>query len=149
MPSFGHRALRLYSQVLLDVPGPLPRRGTGPTLRHDMARFLAFFLWLAPFAAYAQAPGEQGGDTGPPAELPGEVATLGAWGLIVLGLLFWLVALLPYRAPGEAGEGQGFPLLRVLQKRMEKETTGWRRLQWPILGLAFIALGVATLLEWR
>ena len=75
----------------------------------------------------------------------------GAWGLIVLGALFCLVGLLPARAGprDEAAAGGGLALLRMLQARIEKETTGWRRLQWPLLGVFFILLGAATLAGWR
>ena len=114
-----------------------------------MARLLLLFLWFGPLAARARAQAGDNQDACPPGEVCGEVATMGAWGLIVLGLLFWLVALLPFRRAGEAGEGQGISLLTRLQMRIEKETTGWRRLQWPLLGLFFITLGVATLVGWR
>jgi len=72
----------------------------------------------------------------------------GAWGLIVMGVLFCALALVPPR-PQELEREGGFALLRMLQARIEKELTGWRRLQWPVLGLFFIALGVATLAGWR
>ncbi len=86
----------------------------------------------------------------PEGERCGEAFQWGAWGLIALGLLFFAVWLLP--APGsredEAGNA-GLPLMRLLQARIRKETTGWRRWQWPLLGLFFLGLGIATLAGWR
>ena len=114
-----------------------------------MTRFAVLYLWLSALTTRAWAQEEPGNDACPPGEVCGQVAFVGSWGLIVLGLLFFLVALLPYRGTGEAGEGHSFSLLTRLQMRIEKETTGWRRLQWPALGIFFITLGVATLLEWR
>ena len=74
----------------------------------------------------------------------------GAWGLIAIGLAFIAVWLMP--APGrredEVGNA-GLPLMRLLQARIQKELTGWRRWQWPVLGTFFIGLGVATLAGWR
>ena len=69
----------------------------------------------------------------------------GAWGLIAMGVLFFLITVMPYRAPEDGG---GLPLLRGLQARMETETTGWRRWQWPLIGLFFVGLGSAMLLGW-
>jgi hypothetical protein len=75
----------------------------------------------------------------------------GAWGMIGLGLLFLAVGVIPppRRREDEVGNAGGLSLLRVLQARIEKETTGWRRWQWPVLGLFFIGLGAATLFGWR
>lgn len=75
----------------------------------------------------------------------------GAWGLIGLGLLFVAVGIMPppRRREDEVGNAGGLSLLRGLQVRIEKETTGWRRWQWPVLGLFFIGLGAATLVGWR
>jgi hypothetical protein len=83
-----------------------------------------------------------------PGEVCGQAAVLGAWGLIALGLLSWLVALIPACPQDTAREGKGIPLLRGLEARIEKETTGWRRLQWPLLGAISIGLGAATLMGW-
>ncbi len=78
----------------------------------------------------------------------GQAAEMGAWGLIALGLLSWLVALIPPRARDEAEEGKGSSFLSGLQARIEMETTGWRRFQWPLLGLISIGLGSSVLLGW-
>lgn len=113
-----------------------------------MLRRLGAF-WLTAFAAAPALGQEVAGEAAcPPGEVCADVAYWGSWGLISLGALFVLVALMPYRAPG-GGTGRGLALLRTLQVRIEKETTGWRRLQWPVLGLFFIGLGLATLLGWR
>ncbi len=40
------------------------------------------------------------------------------------------------------------PIMGALQRRIDKELTGWRRFQWPVIGLAFMALGVAFLFGW-
>lgn len=74
----------------------------------------------------------------------------GAWGLIALGLLFLGMWLLPEpgRHEDEAGNA-GLPLIRLLQARIEKEVSGWRRWQWPVLGVFFLGLGIATLAGWR
>ena len=111
-----------------------------------MLRYVSPFLCLAVLATRARAQEGPDPDACPPGEVCGQAATLGAWGMIVLGLLFWLVALLPVRGAGEVGDGQGFSLMGRLHKRIDSETTGWRRLQWPVLGLFFIVLGIATLL---
>ena len=117
-----------------------------------MLRLAMSFLWLAALTAPAWADEAPDQAACPPGEVSGEVcgqtASLGAWGMIVLGLLFGLVALLPARGAGEAGEGQGLSLLGGFHRRLDSETTGWRRLQWPLLGLVFIALGVANLVGW-
>lgn len=78
-------------------------------------------------------------------------ASWGAWGLIGLGLLFLAVGVMPppRRREDEAGNAGSRSLLSVLQARIEKETTGWRRWQWPVLGLFFAGLGAATLFGWR
>lgn len=113
-----------------------------------MTSIIAFFLAFGPDAALAAG-------AGPEACAPGESCTrateMGSWGLIVIGLLFLLVALMPSKSGGKDGEPPRtkIPFLNMLQVRIEKETTGWRRLQWPILGIAFIALGIATLMNWR
>ena len=111
--------------------------------------FSIFVIALSLGPALAQT-GQEQADCGPE-EICGPAVTTGSWGLIALGILFLLVALLP----SNKGDGDDtapktkIPFLSMLQVRMDKETRGWRRLQWPVLGLAFIALGVATLLDWR
>lgn len=82
----------------------------------------------------------------------GEAVRWGAWGLVALGILFFAVGLMPARLQSLEEEQTGWnraSLVRMLQKRMETEQTGWRRLQWPVLGLFFTGLGLATLLGWR
>ena len=113
-----------------------------------MTDLFVFCFWLGPAAALA-AEGTPEGCA--PGEACSRATEMGSWGLIVIGLLFLLVALMPSKPGGKDGEPPRtkIPFLNMLQVRMEKETTGWRRLQWPILGIAFIALGIATLLQWR
>ena len=76
-----------------------------------------------------------------------EAARWGAWGLIFLGIMCFVVWLEPPRrsSEGEESARHRIPTLRVLQRRLERELTGWRRFQWPVLGVFFIAVGVATL----
>lgn len=119
----------------------------GTALSRIFAHIIAFALAVGPAIAHE---GHEHEDCGPD-EICGPASTTGSWGLIALGILFWLVALMP----SNKGEGDDtapktkIPFLSMLQTRMDKETKGWRRLQWPVLGFAFIALGVATLLDWR
>jgi hypothetical protein len=90
------------------------------------------------------------------AELPCEAADCpeatrrGAWGLIVLGALFFALWFMPPRANSEKGVGfmDSLPMMGALQRRIDKELTGWRRFQWPLIGLSFMALGVAFLFGW-
>lgn len=87
-----------------------------------------------------------------PGEACADVTRWGAWGLIMLGLLFFAVGLMPARLQSLEEEQTGWnraSLVRMLQKRMETEQSGWRRLQWPVLGVFFTGLGLATLLGWR
>lgn len=90
-----------------------------------------------------------------PACEPGQVCVQathwGAWGLIALGLVFLAVWLMPSRRRSEEEESAlgRMPMLRALQSRIDKEMTGWHRYQWLVLGLFFVALGVATLFGWR
>ena len=107
----------------------------------------AWFFLLTATPALAQAP--DGQPPCPPGEVCTDVAYWGSWALIALGVLFFLVTIMPYRAPSGEEAGRGLPFFRMLQVRMETETTGWRRLQWPLLGMFFIGLGLATLLGWR
>ncbi len=76
-----------------------------------------------------------------------EAARWGAWGLIFLGIMCFVVWLEPPRRSSEGEESalHRIPMLGVLQRRLERELTGWRRFQWPVLGAFFIAVGVATL----
>lgn len=76
----------------------------------------------------------------------------GAWGLIAAGALFFAMWFLPARVPGDEQAHGGrtrMTMVRALHRRIEKEMTGWRRLQWPVLGLFFLGLGIATLVGWR
>ena len=99
----------------------------------------------------AWAQGEAAEPLCPAGEDCAEVARWGARGLIFLGLIFlavWFVP--PPQATGEKKGGVGgIPVVQALQRRIEKELTGWRRYQWPVLGVFFIALGLATLAGWR
>ena len=40
------------------------------------------------------------------------------------------------------------PIMGALQRRIDKELSGWRRFQWPVIGLSFMALGCAFLFGW-
>jgi len=113
-----------------------------------MFRRLAIVFWLSLFAEPASGHEGHEHEICPPGEVCDQAANLGAWGMIGLGLLFWLIAVIPSQGPDEAGARRGLPLLSGLQARIDKETTGWRRLQWPVLGFLFVALGVATLISW-
>lgn len=73
----------------------------------------------------------------------------GAWGMIALGLIFFAVGFLPTRKENEQGFLTGISMIDAVQRRVDKELTGWRRFQWPVLGLFFIGLGVAYLAGWR
>ncbi len=122
-----------------------------------MPRFSIFFVLFAG-ALLAAAPPEvwaQGAMELPCAPDSGgadcpEMAGRGAWGLIFLGALFFAIWFMPPR--GESEKGRGFmdslPMMGTLQRRLDKELTGWRRFQWPLIGLAFMALGAAFLFGW-
>ncbi len=111
-----------------------------------------FFLTLltAAFApvAWAQADLPCAQDSGG-ADCP-EVAKRGGWGLIFLGALFFSLWFMPPRAKSEKDRGfmDSLPMMGTLQRRLDKELSGWRRFQWPLIGLSFMALGVAFLLGW-
>ena len=79
-----------------------------------------------------------------------EVAGRGAWGLIVLGVVFFAIWFMPPRRGAEKGVGfmDSLPIMGALQRRIDKELTGWRRFQWPLIGLFFMSLGVAFLFGW-
>ena len=40
------------------------------------------------------------------------------------------------------------PIMGALQRRIDKELSGWRRFQWPLIGLSFMSLGCAFLFGW-
>ena len=121
-----------------------------------MPRFLIFFILLlvvlaaAPPEAWAQASAElpcaQASDG---VDCPG-VARRGGWGLIFLGAIFFAVWFMPPRANSEKGRGfmDSLPIMGTLQRRLDKELTGWRRFQWPLIGLFFMSLGIAFLFGW-
>jgi hypothetical protein len=74
----------------------------------------------------------------------------GAWGMIAIGLVFFLVWLMPPRQDSEEESAAGsITMMARMQKRIDREMTGWRRFQWPVLGLFFIGLGIAYLAGWR
>ena len=79
-----------------------------------------------------------------------EAARLGGWGLIFLGVLFFSLWFMPPRRRQEGGGGfmDSLPMMGALQRRIDKELTGWRRFQWPLIGLLFMSLGVAFLFGW-
>jgi len=79
-----------------------------------------------------------------------EVARRGGWGLIFLGAIFFAVWFMPPRANSEKGVGfmDSLPIMGTLQRRIDKELTGWRRFQWPLIGLSFMLLGFAFLFGW-
>jgi hypothetical protein len=112
--------------------------------------FLAILLPVLDLAGSARAQGEAAEPLCAPGQDCAEVAHWGAWGLIILGLMCFIVWLEPRRrAVEEESMLHRIPMLQVLQRRLEKERAGWRRFQWPILGAFFIALGAATLAGWR
>ncbi len=108
--------------------------------------FLFVLLLAAPPEVWAQASGElpcEGGDCP-------EMAGRGAWGLIVMGVLFFAIWFMPPRAKSEKGVGfmDSLPVMGTLQRRLDQELSGWRRFQWPLIGLCFMLLGLAFLLGW-
>lgn len=116
-----------------------------------MRRFLCV-IWLA-IGAAGPARAQFGGITCEPGiDCPEAATQWGAWGLIALGLMFFALWLMPVRLrdeeEGRSG-GSRLALLRILQRRFEKERTGWRNLQWPVLGAFFVILGIAYLAGWR
>ncbi len=109
--------------------------------------FAMLIAWLAatPSEAWAQA-------AAPPcegADCP-EMAGRGGWGLIFLGALFFSLWFMPPRAKSEKGRGfmDSLPMMGTLQRRLDQELSGWRRFQWPLIGLSFMALGAAFLFGW-
>ena len=71
-------------------------------------------------------------------------------GLGFLGALFFSLWFMPPRAKSKKGGGfmDSLPMMGALQRRIDKELTGWRRFQWPLIGLFFMSLGVAFLFGW-
>jgi hypothetical protein len=78
-----------------------------------------------------------------------EAARWGAWAMVAIGCLFFLVWFLPPRPRDEGGAQGGFTMMERLQKRIDREMTGWRRFQWPVLGVFFVGIGAAFLLGVR
>ena len=76
-----------------------------------------------------------------------EVTRWGAWGLIFLGLIFFAVWFVPPRRRPEEGGSKidSLPMMAALQRRIDKELSGWRRFQWPLMGVFFITLGLAAM----
>ena len=107
-------------------------------------------LAAAPPEAWAQAVAELpcAPDSGG-ADCP-EVVRRGAWGLIFLGVLFFAVWFMPPRANSEKGVGfmDSLPIMGALQRRIDMELSGWRRFQWPLIGLFCMSLGFAFLFGW-
>ncbi len=86
-----------------------------------------------------------------PGETCAAASPYGAWAMIALGLMFFAIWLMPRSRESEDGYSPlgGIPMLQGLQRRIDRELTGWRRHQWPVLGLFFVGLGLATLFGWR
>ena len=106
-------------------------------------------------AAAAHEAGAQGGGEGRCAEDGGGedgvgAARVGGGSLVVLGAVFVAVWFMPPRANAERGVGcmDSLPVMGALQRRIDKELTGWRRFQWPLIGLSFMLLGFAFLFGW-
>ncbi len=118
-------------------------------MRAKLLASVAVLLFAA--ASRVRAQGESGEAACPPGQDCAEAAHWGAWGLVVLGLIFFAVWFVPPRRESEeeASLLDRVPMMQTLQRRIEKELTGWRRFQWPLLGAFFILLGVATLAGWR
>lgn len=115
-----------------------------------MFRTLLNRLWLAALSLAFALPAWAQEAACPDGELCVEAFRWGAWGLIALGLLSFTVGLLPESRPSKDAAGNvGLPLIGVLQARLQKEMTGWRRWQWPAMGVFFLGLGISTLAGWR
>jgi len=121
-----------------------------------MPRFLIFFVLLlvvlaaAPPVARAQASAEPACTQASGGVDCSEATRRGGWGLIVLGAIFFAVWFMPPRADSEKGRGfmDSLPIMGTLQRRIDKELSGWRRFQWPLIGLSFMSLGLAFLFGW-
>lgn len=98
-------------------------------------------------AAAAWAQGEPG------AVDEAAVERWGGWAMLATGMVFFAMWLMPAGPTEEEGDQAGWttrvPMLQGLHRRIDRELTGWRRLQWPVLGLFFAGLGVASLMGWR
>lgn len=101
--------------------------------------------------AFAQAVPGAGGVVCEGAEDCAAASPYGAWAMIALGLMFFAVWLMPRSRKPEDGDSLlgGIPMIQGLQRRIDRELTGWRRHQWPVLGLFFVGLGLAYLFGWR
>ena len=77
------------------------------------------------------------------------VARWGGWAMVAMGMVFFAVWLMPSGAKNGDDRTTSLPMLQGLQRRIDRELSGWRRLQWPVLGLFFAGLGVASLMGWR
>ena len=117
-----------------------------------LAPFVLLIVVLAATAseAWSQAAAELSCDQASGAADCPEAARGGAWGLIALGVIFFAVWFMPPRANSEKGVGfmDSLPIMGALQRRIDKELTGWRRVQWPLIGLSFMSLGFAFLFGW-
>ena len=114
---------------------------------------LIFPLYVALALVLAGGPAAwaQGEAACAPGETCAAASPYGAWAMIALGLMFFAVWLMPRSRESEDGDSPrgGIPMLQVLQRRIDRELTGWRRHQWPVLGLFFVGLGLAYLFGWR
>ncbi len=119
-----------------------------------MARRLlaTLLMWISAAPAWAQEAGDrlacrEGGDCD-------RIYQIGAWGLIALGAVFLLIGLLPARVRERPPEEQGTVLSRALRVMLlegwvEKEQSGWRRLQWVFIGAFLCLIGASYVLGWR
>ena len=121
----------------------MPRHLIYPVLLFVALAAAAPEAWAQAVTALPCAQGSAGADCP-------EVARRGAWGLIVLGAIFFAIWFMPPRRTSEKGSGfmDSLPMLGTLQRRIDKELSGWRRFQWPLIGLFFMALGFAFLFGW-
>ncbi len=64
-----------------------------------------------------------------------DATRVGGWGLIFLGVMFFAIWFMPPRANSEKGRGfmDSLPIMGALQRRIDKELTGWSRFQWPLI----------------
>ena len=126
-------------------------RGFGPISLAAVIVVAVADFPLAAMAAWAQV--EPAGGAASTAGSDDAASRWGGWAMIAVGMVFFAVWLMPAGPRGGEGEQAHWttrvPMLQALQRRMDKELTGWRRLQWPALGLFFTALGLATLMGWR